>query len=219
MFYREALNDSHSSASSAMKPTNSLKIELDVLQLPKWDLLDGAIYFPLLEPAMSKSLAGVLIFLVPTMAWAIPVWPTMDTATYVAKSSDILIVRCINPNVRGEIGDGGLMLVEVEVISIVKGDRKVGKSRLATIRQPMEAGKRYLMASFGGNAFDTGFIAQSDQAVVEVPSKFDLKSLAGETAVQQVQAIFDARRAQVERLLQQLQDEKKMLDQTVPKIK
>ena len=93
----------------------------------------------------------------------------------------------------------------------------MGKSRLATIGQPMVAGQRYLMASFGGDVFDTGFLAQSDQAVVELPADFDLQSLAGKTVVEKAQAIFDARRAQLERLLQQVQREKQMLDATVPK--
>jgi hypothetical protein len=141
----------------------------------------------------------------------------MDTPTFVAKAKDTLIVRCINPDVLGGGKNDGLTLVEVEVIVVVKGDRKAGKTRLGTIGQPMEAGKRYLMASFGGDVFDTGFLAQSDQAVTELPADFDLKLLTGKTAVQQVQAIFDARRAQVERLLQQLQREKKTLDHTVPK--
>ncbi len=60
-------------------------------------------------------------------------------------------------------------------------------------------------------------MAQSEQAVVELPADFDLKSLAGKTVAEQAQAIFDARRAQVERLLQQLQREKKTRDHTVPK--
>jgi hypothetical protein len=143
----------------------------------------------------------------------------MDTPTFVAKSKDILIVRCINPDVLGGGKDDGLTLIEVEVVAVVKGNRKAGKTRLATIGQPMEAEKRYLMGSFGGDVFDTGFLAQSDQAVVEVPADFDLKSLAGKTAVEQAQAIFDMRRAQVKKLLQQLQHEMKTLDYTVPKPK
>jgi hypothetical protein len=163
------------------------------------------------------GLASVLSLLALATAFAVPVWPVMDTPTFVAKSKDILLVKCINPDVLGGGKNDGLTLVEVEVVVVVKGDWKVGKSRLATIGQPMVAGKRYLMAGFGGDVFDTGFLAQSDQAVVELPADFDLKSLAGKTVVEQAQAIFDARRAQVERLRQQLQREKKMLDHTVPK--
>jgi uncharacterized protein YprB with RNaseH-like and TPR domain len=78
----------------------------------------------------------------------------------------------------------------------------------------MEKGRRYLLASFGGSAFDTGFLAQSDQAVVELPPDFDLKSLAGVVRREQVQSIFDARRAQVGRLIRQLEREKAVLDRT-----
>ena len=166
---------------------------------------------------MSRLLVGHLILLAPTIAWGVPVFPPMDTPTFVAKATDILIVRCINPDVLGGGKNDGLSLVEVEVLVVIKGERKAGKTRLGTIGQPMEAGKRYLMASFGGGVFDTGFLAQSDQAVTEMPAEFDLKSLPDKTAVQQAQAIFDARRAQVERLLLQLQREKKVLDKTVPK--
>ena len=165
---------------------------------------------------MSRLLVGLLILLAPTIACAVPVFPPMDTPTFVAKSTDMLIVRCLNPDVLGGGKNDGLTLVKVEVLVVIKGDRKIGKTRLGTIGQPMEAGKRYLMASFGGNVFDTGFLAQSDQAVLEMPADFELKSLAGKAAVQQAQAIFDARRAQVERLLQQLQREKMTLDYTVP---
>jgi hypothetical protein len=165
---------------------------------------------------MSRSLAGLLIFLTPTIICAVPVFPPMDTPTFVAKSIDILIVRSINPDVLGGGKDDGLTLVEVEVLVVIKGARKTGKTRVGTIGQPMESGKRYLMASFGGDVFDTGFLAQSDQAVVELPADFDWKSLAGKTVVAQVQAVFDARRAQVDKLLKQLQHEKKALDHTVP---
>ena len=165
---------------------------------------------------MSRLLTGLLIFLVPTIVCAVPVFPPMDTPTFVAKSKDILLVKCINPDVRGAEKNDRLTLVEVEVVTVIKGDRKTGKTRLGTIGQPMEAGKRYMMASFGGDVFDTGFLAQSDQAVVELPADFDLKSLSDKTEVEQAQAIFDARRAQVERLLLQLQREKKTLDHTAP---
>jgi hypothetical protein len=141
----------------------------------------------------------------------------MDTQTFVDKATDIVIVRCIDPDVRGGGKDDGLTLVEVEVVAVIKGERKTGKTRLGTIGQTMAAGKNYMMASFGGDVFDTGFLAQSEQAVLELPADFDLKSLAGKTAVAQTQAVFDARRAQVQKLLQQLEREKKILELTVPK--
>jgi hypothetical protein len=165
---------------------------------------------------MSRLLAVILFVLVPTMAWAIPVVPTMDTPTFVVKATDLLVVECLNRDVKGGGKNDGLTLIEVEVLMVLKGERKVGKAKLATIGQRMEKGRRYLLASFGGSAFDTGFLAQSDQAVVELPPEFDLKSpdFASDKLQYRVQRIFDARRAQVNRLILQLQQEKAVLDRT-----
>lgn len=165
---------------------------------------------------MSRLLVMILVVLVPTMAWAIPLVPPMDTPTFVVKATDLLVVRCLNPDVNGEAKIDGLTLIEVQVLMVLKGDRKVGKAKLATIGQRIEKGQRYLLASFGGSAFDTGFLAQSDQAVVELPPNFDLESLDFVTDKLQyrVQKIFDARRAQVNRMIQELQREKAVLDRT-----
>jgi hypothetical protein len=137
----------------------------------------------------------------------------METATLVEKATDIVVVKSLNPDVLGGAADDGLTLIEAEVLLVVKGQRKTGKTKLATIGQPMSAGSRYVMASFGGNAFDTGFVAQSEQAVVEVPPDFDLKKLSDKPAVKQVETLFEARRSHIERLLQQLEREKLLLDQ------
>ena len=159
-------------------------------------------------------LIGLLTHLAPTFACSVPLFPSMDTPTFTAKATDILIVRCLNADVNGGGKTDGLTLVEVTVLAVVKGDRTTGKTRLGTLAQPMVVGKNYLMASFGGDAFDTGFLVQSDQAVVEVPADFDLKSLMGKTAVAQ-RRLSSNGRAQVERLLKQLEHEKKTLDQAV----
>ena len=159
-------------------------------------------------------LASVLVLMASASASAVPLIPVMDTETFVVKTTDILVVRCVNPDVNGGAKTDGLTLVEVEVLTVLKGERKVGNAKLATIGQRMEKGQRYLMASFGGSAFDTGFLAQNDQAVVELPPDFDLKSLDGVVLLERVQSIFDARRVQVERLIRQLQREKAVLDRT-----
>jgi hypothetical protein len=165
---------------------------------------------------MSRLLVGLLILLAPMVACAVPVLPPMDTPTFVAKSTDLLVVRCLNPDVKGGAKNDGLTLIEVEVLVVLKGNRKVGNAKLATIGQRMEKGQRYLLASFGGSAFDTGFLAQSDQAVVELPPDFDVKSpdFATDKLQYRVQRIFDARRVQVERLIRQLQRERAVLDRT-----
>ena len=157
-------------------------------------------------------LASVLVLTASASASAVPLFPVMDTEQFVVKATDILLVRCVNPDVNGGPKIDGLTLVEVEVLAVLKGERKVGNAKLATIGQRMEKGQRYLMASFGASEF----VAQSDQAVVELPSDFDIESpaFATDKLLNRVQKIFDARRAQVNRMIQELQREKAVLDQT-----
>ena len=79
--------------------------------------------------------------------------PPMDTPTFVVKSTELLVVRCLNPDVKGGGKNDGLTLIDVEVLVVLRGARKVGNAKLATICQWMEKGQRYLLASFGGSAF------------------------------------------------------------------
>jgi hypothetical protein len=166
--------------------------------------------------SLHSFFASVLVLATSAAASAVPLVPVMDTEQFVVKATDILIVRCLNPDVKGGPKNDGLTLVEVEVLSVLKGERKVGSAKLATIGQRMAKGQRYLMASFGGSVFDTGFLAQSDQAVVELPPDFDIEShtFATEKLLYRVLKIFDARRAQVNRMILELQREKAILDRT-----
>src|SRR5215831_2248678 len=101
---------------------------------------------------MSRFLSCFAVVLAPMIACAIPVFPPMDTPTFVAKSTDLLVVRCLNPDVKGGEKNDGLTLIEAEILVVLKGERKLGKAKLATIGQRMEKGQRYLLASFGGSA-------------------------------------------------------------------
>jgi hypothetical protein len=165
---------------------------------------------------MIRSLFAVAALFVPApFAAALPVQLFIDTATFAERATDVLVAECIDPDAIPGPKLNGVTAVEVNVIQVLKGDRKAGKSKLATIGQPMEKGRRYLMASFGGAALNTGFLANAELAVVEISDGFDLKTLDGKTAAEQVQLVFDARREQVRVLLAQLEREKTLLAKTV----
>lgn len=160
----------------------------------------------------------------PSAAWPlvsivalVPLWPSFETKEYLERATDVVIVRCLDPDPRGGPKIDGLTAVEVEILAVLKGNRKPGKAMLGTIGQPMEKGKRYLMGSFGGKFDSIDFLAQSEQAVTEIPADFDLKSIANKSAVDKAQAIFDARRADIERQLHRLQRAKQALEVTEPK--
>lgn len=165
---------------------------------------------------MHLTLPATVLLLTATSAAALPILTFTDTRTFATQATEVLIADCLDPD-----PDPGpkvnVTVVSVDVVRVLKGTRRPGGARLATIGQPMEKGRRYLMATFGGSALGTDFLAQAELAVVEVPAGFDLKALDGKTVAEQMQLVFDARREQVRVRLIQLEQEKKALEKTVPK--
>jgi hypothetical protein len=146
---------------------------------------------------------------------AVPLIPFTDAETFARRATEVVVADCRDPDVLGGPKDDGLTLVGVDVVRTLKGDRKAGPARLATIGQPMEKGKRYLMVSFGGSALGSDFVANADLAVVEVPAGFDLKSLDGKPVADQVRTILAARRAEVAARVRRLEAERAALDAAV----
>src|SRR5438093_1412937 len=128
-------------------------------------------------------LPAVALFLTVTSVTALPIYIFTDTKTFAGQATEVLIAECLDPDVMPGPKLNGVTVVEVDVLKTLKGDRKLGKAKLATIGQAMEKGHGYMMVSFGGSALGTDFLAQADLAVVEVPAGFDLKKLDGKTVV------------------------------------
>jgi hypothetical protein len=148
--------------------------------------------------------------------YAIKITLFVDTPTFIERARDIVIAKCLAPVPEGNKYHDGLYPVDVEILSIIKGNKKEGKAKVATI-YPMEAGKRYLLSSLGGSAFGTDFLAVPELSVVELPAGMDLNGLQRKTARARVLAAFTARRAEVERKLRELNEEKILLDKAVAK--
>ena len=158
----------------------------------------------------------VLVFFVAAEARAIKITAFIDTDTFVERSKDIVIAKCTGPVAKGDAFDDGLFPVNVRIVSVLRGDKKPGKAKIATI-YPMESGKTYLLTSMGGSAHGTDFLAIPELSVVELPPNFRLADLDGKQVVEQVQAVFAARRQENARQQRLLEEEKKMLDKTVSK--
>jgi hypothetical protein len=135
------------------------------------------------------SPAVVLAFALPCAA--IPITLFVDTPTFVERSRDIVIAKCVRPDVGQGTYLDNLHPAEVEVLAVLKGDKKPGRLRIATVYN-LEAGKTYFLASGGGSAYGTGFLAIAERSVVQLPAKFRLDGLKGKKLTEQVQAVFTA---------------------------
>jgi hypothetical protein len=155
-----------------------------------------------------------LLLLVAEEAPAIKITLFSNTETFVEIAKDIVIAKCIGPVPDDGSHEDGLYPVFVEVIVVLKGTMKPGKAKIATI-YPMESGRNYMLTSLGGSAYGTNFLAVPQLAVVEVPARFRLDDLKGKPVLEQVRAVFTARRDEIER--QRPDKEKRLLDKAVAK--
>jgi hypothetical protein len=74
-----------------------------------------------------------------------------------------------------------------------------------------------MLTNFGDYYGKIDFATNGELAVIELPPDFDLGSLRGKSPVEQVQAVFDARRTWIEEELVKLGLEKSLLDKSTPK--
>src|SRR5258708_2955900 len=100
---------------------------------------------------MSRVLLPAALLLTVTSAAPLPVYTFTDTKTFAGQTTEVVVADCLDPD-----PDPGpkinVTTVQVDVVKVLKGNRKLGKVKIATIGQPMEKGRRYMMASFGGSA-------------------------------------------------------------------
>jgi hypothetical protein len=136
-----------------------------------------------------------------------------DTRVQVEKAKDIVIAECLS-----EPGPGpraGIAPYEAKVVAVIKGERKVG--RLDLLSDGLKRGRTYMLTNLGDYYGKINFATNGELAAVELPADFDLGSLKGKSPVEQVQAVFDARRSWVEGELEKLEVEKRLLDKSTPK--
>lgn len=158
---------------------------------------------------MKRVLSVLIPFLfVCVQCLAVKITLFMDTDTFVKRAKDIVIAKCTSPP---EIPARGLSPAHVEVLMVLKGDKKPGKLKIATI-YPMVSGKTYMLTSLGGSAQGTDFLALPELSVVPIPSDFELGKLKGKSLKEQVQRVFSRRLYEVERALETLLREKALLD-------
>jgi hypothetical protein len=74
-----------------------------------------------------------------------------------------------------------------------------------------------MLTNFGNYSGTINFATNGELAVVELPPGFDRSSLKGKSPVEQVPAVFDARRSWIEGELERLEMEKSLLDKLTPK--
>jgi len=141
---------------------------------------------------MNRLLISFALVLVAAMPCAaIPITLFVDTPTFVERSGDIVVAKCVRPDAGQGLYIDNLHPAEVEVLSVLKGGNSPGKMRIATVYN-LEAGKTYLVANSGGSAYGTNFLAIAERSVVKLPTTFRVDDLKRKKLTEQVEAAFTA---------------------------
>ena len=130
-----------------------------------------------------------------------------DTETYLERARDIVIAECVSAPESRHHG----ALVEIDIKMVLKGEKKLGKTKGFTI-YPMQADGQYLLMSLGGTTQGTDFIATGELSVVPIPSFVKLDTLKEKALKDRLHFIFASRLYVVEKELEPLLKEKAMLE-------
>ncbi|MCY2951885.1 MAG: hypothetical protein NTU53_07890 [Planctomycetota bacterium] len=164
---------------------------------------------------MTRIALGFALALgIATVCSAVPSWPFTTTDALIDRAKDIVIAKILS-NGPGLPDD--LSIAEVNITTVIKGDRTPGKAAVATrLRDGLEPGKNYMLINLGGLVGHADFVAIQELGAVEVPPGFDLKNLDGQTAKNQALMVLKVRRIAVLQQLLRLEAEKNLLDKAVP---
>jgi hypothetical protein len=160
---------------------------------------------------MRIILGGILVCSVFCLsAFAIIVTLFMDTDTFLSRGKDIVVAEC------NSLVDEGppIRAVDVNILKVIKGTRKPGRLRIATIYH-MRPKTTYMLYNLGGSALGTDFLAIPELSVVPLPRNFSVAELEGKEPKEQVQCMLSRRLYQVERELAPLLRQKKLLEKAV----
>ena len=173
---------------------------------------------PFLLAASAVLAATCLVASGPLHAWILK--GRFRSVDEIAAAKNLIIVRvpARDPNLRPLRGMDNVMDFEVEALSVLRGSRPDGRRHVTiTTTSELKPGGRYLLA--GQPATRNGkpwLLFHWDLGVVDLPPTFTLASLKGKGTRDQVLTILRARRAAVQREMQALQKEKKLLEGVIP---
>jgi hypothetical protein len=155
------------------------------------------------------------LFLLIQDSGAVPITIFSDVATYAERAEEIVIARCLTvPEDGGLSANDGFYPATVDVITALKGPRRPGELKIATIF-PMKTGQNYLLANTGGKAFGTDFLALGELTIVPVPESFDLASLENQPLKEQLEQIFSRQLYEVEREMAPLIEKQRQLQRAL----
>jgi len=165
---------------------------------------------------MKKNLVAAMLFATIAVAFAIPINKFQTWHDLINQSPDIIIARCtaaqdlMTP--KPTIIFGNVFNSDIEIISVLKGDAKLGASHLASLYLPYRGEYFVLFANHFTEGLDSGYSATEDYRVISLGRHFKPDELLVKTLSEQVQTILSIRVKDLNDELERDKEEKVRLE-------
>lgn len=168
----------------------------------------------------TKFIKFAVIFIV-SGAFATRYLPFTDWDDVKRNSPDVIVARCIKTPNPYDVPKGepfrevrsGLLDSDIEVVMVIKGDTKPGVARVNSRFSPRQ-GEHYLIFS---HFHDNFYLSAEEYRIVPLGLNFPTNIVTGKSLDEQVQSVFRYRLSQLNRQLEQLQEEKTRLEAGIGK--
>lgn len=162
---------------------------------------------------MRRNLGVVsLLFVLSVPCYAIKSMMFNGPDQYIESAQGIWIVEVVGQRAQEGDHEAG-PVYEAKVIQTLKGNAQKNPLALCTVFKPLTAGGRYLVFGFNKVSDDGPWLDNGNVSPVQIPASMALSELEGKSLKEQVSRIVSARCQEIERLVNQLNGEKKALEE------
>jgi len=167
---------------------------------------------------MKKHACITILLTTIVAAVAIPVTKFKSWDDLISKSPEIIVARCIatvdfnSASNKTPIITDGMIGSDIEVVSVLKGNSKLGLSHMTSQHWPYCGEYLLVFANNQKDQFNTGYTAIEDYRVIPINRFFQTNDLSGKVLDEQIQLILNGRLKTLNEELARANEEKLRLE-------
>lgn len=164
----------------------------------------------------SATMMVVLLAAVTSM-FAVVIRPFTSWDDITKKSPDIIIARCSASTPDPTPIGNGMVLSDIEVALVLKGDTKPGAARMNSQYWPRQGEQFLMFSTYQSNRFYRAYNAIETYRVVPLGRYFLTNGLTGKPLDAQIQFVLRHRLEELSQEMQKGAEEKKRLEEAIKK--
>jgi hypothetical protein len=133
------------------------------------------------------------------------------------RSPDIVVACCTVTTSNPEWFVNGMIVSDVKVTAVLKGDSKAGAAKMVSHYWPHQGECFLMFSTHVSDQFFTGYNAVEGYRIIPINRHFQPGQLAGKRLTEQIRLILSLRLADVREELERITSEKNRLEQSYSK--